>query len=393
MYHKRLKIRIRARISKYSVNNLDSENSGVDSPQPMSIARVAEAANVSYATAWRIINNRPCSSSTAIKAVQRAVRQVGYEPAQGVSRRGRPSKMVDGIRTRNIALLHFRSGTALSTAVLNAVQARLAERDLNLLIAQVETTSSLPPAVRSANVDGILGYGKFPDEAITPQLQRIPAVWMMTRNDGALDRFGDRVMPDHRAIGALAADYLINRGHRYVSVLNPYPNNEMYRQRCDAFTRCAEVAGTQVNLLQGEGGSGQINIVGQLAERWLGENAERRGTGIFVPADEAALPLSRYLRRSGVTLANAGRPRGNHVDLVSSDNDRDLLAHMHPQPQTIDLNRETIAELAVERLFWRMRHGTSAPQVTLQVRRRWSASRRRSSSSTASTQPNFDEQI
>ena len=332
----------------------------------MSIARVAEAANVSYATAWRIIHNRPCSSSTAIKAVKRAVRQVGYEPSQVATRRGRPSKLIDGIRTRNVALLHFRSGTALSSAVLTAVQARLAERDLNLLFAQVETAASLPPAVRSANVDGILGYGKFPEEAITPQIERIPSVWMMSRNDRGLDRFGDRVMPDHGAIGAMAADYLISRGHKHIAVINPYPANEIYRQRCDFFVAHAQAAGVDIQLLLGEATEQAGDPINRLADRWLAD--DRHADALFVPADEIALPLSRYLRRQGTTLANPNARRGEGVDIVSSDNDRELMGTIHPQPQTIDLNREAIAELAVERLFWRMRNGTTAPQVTLQVR-------------------------
>jgi LacI family transcriptional regulator len=348
----------------------------------MSIARVAQAANVSYATAWRIINNRPCSSESAIKAVKRAVRQVGYEPspvsAPGIApRRGRPSKLTEGIRTRNVALLQLRGGTALSSSVIGAVQRRLAERDLNLLFAQVETGSSLPPAVRSAGVDGILGYGKFPDDAITSQIQRIPAVWMMSRNDRGLDRFGDRVMPDHAAIGDLAADYLSDRGYRRVAVINPYPESEIYRVRCDSLLAAAKRTGMRTAYLLGEARPGVADenltdSVARLSEQWLAQcsadSIPTASAAVFVPADEIALPLHRHLRRRGVKLATPGSPRGMGLAIVSSDNDRELMHQMTPPPQTIDLNREAIAELAIERLFWRMREGLSQPQVTLMVR-------------------------
>src|SRR4051794_1500509 len=131
----------------------------------MSISRVAQAANVSYATAWRIINNRPCSSEQAVAAVKRAMGQLGYKPTpEGASKRGRRAKGVDGIRTRNIALLHLREGTAISTTVLNRVQRMLADINLNLIFAQGTTTDVLPQAVRAGNVDGILGYGQFPGD-------------------------------------------------------------------------------------------------------------------------------------------------------------------------------------------------------------------------------------
>ena len=77
----------------------------------MSIMRIAQAANVSYATAWRIINNKTCSSQEAVAAVRRAMGQLGYDPAANGPKRGRPAKGADGIRTHNIALLHLREGT------------------------------------------------------------------------------------------------------------------------------------------------------------------------------------------------------------------------------------------------------------------------------------------
>jgi len=42
-------------------------------------------------------------------------------------------------------------------------------------------------------VDGILGYGEFPPEAITSAMKMVPAVWMMSRLDaGSSDAWGDR---------------------------------------------------------------------------------------------------------------------------------------------------------------------------------------------------------
>src|SRR4051812_42344759 len=113
----------------------------------MSITRIAQAANVSYATAWRIINNQPCSSEQAVAAVRRAMGQFNYQP--NGHRRGRRAKMADGIRTHNIALLHLREGTSISSSVLNRVQRMLAERNLNLIFAHGEGPGCLPQAVRA----------------------------------------------------------------------------------------------------------------------------------------------------------------------------------------------------------------------------------------------------
>jgi len=52
---------------------------------------------------------------------------------------------------------------------------------------------------------------------------------------------------------------------------------------------------------------------------------------------------------------------------VSCDNERELLSLMRPPPASIDLNREMIARLAVERLLWRMKNGVSSPSVVTTV--------------------------
>src|SRR5687767_1284270 len=132
----------------------------------MSIVRVAEAANVSYATAWRIINNQPGGSEEAVEAVRVAMVQIGYAPGNKMRRRGRRPRIADGIRSRNIALLHLRRATLISASVLNCVQRMLAEQRLNLIFAHCSRPDELPPAVRAGNVDGILGYGQFPEDAV-----------------------------------------------------------------------------------------------------------------------------------------------------------------------------------------------------------------------------------
>src|SRR5215472_9537990 len=111
----------------------------------MSISQVAQAAKVSYATAWRIINNRPCRSEEAIAAVRAAMSRMGYSPNSfngngngnggNVPRRGRRPKAADGIRTHNIALLNLRETTSIGSTILAYVQRMLGERNLNLIFA------------------------------------------------------------------------------------------------------------------------------------------------------------------------------------------------------------------------------------------------------------------
>ena len=323
----------------------------------MSIVRVAQAANVSYATAWRIINNQPCGSEQAVAAVKEAMGRLGYEP--GSSKRGRKPKASDGIRTRNIALLHFRQASSISSSVLNCVHRMLAQQNLNLIFAHCPHSSELPQAVRSGNIDGILGYGQLPDDAVARSLRKVPAVWMMSRADGQVDAWGDRVKPDHEAIGELAARYLIGRDHTQLAYLNPDTEFPMYQHRLASFRAATQSAGITPQVLSSSG-TEDLNLQAErLVDQWIA--ASPRPTGVFAPVDRVTLFIYRHLERRGISP-------GKDVDIVSCDNEKELLSLMRPAPASIDLNRDMIARLAVERLLWRMKNGVASPNVVTTVR-------------------------
>jgi DNA-binding LacI/PurR family transcriptional regulator len=219
----------------------------------MSITRIAEAAKVSYATAWRIINNQPCSSEQAVAAVRQAMGQLGYD-ANAAKRkgRGRRPKMADGIRTHNIALLHLRHGTSISTAILDRVQRMLGERNLNLIFSHVEKpTDQLPQAVRSGNVDGILGYGQFPAEAIA-------ACPRITQGAGRVDdephrRSARHVGRSHQARPlrhrpARRQALCCSRGHRKIGYLNPDISSAVYQQRFASFAGQVQMTAPDVSV-------------------------------------------------------------------------------------------------------------------------------------------------
>lgn len=329
----------------------------------MSILQISQAANVSYATAWRIINNRPCRSEESVRAVRAAMERLGYTPAG--ARRGRRARYLEGVRTHNIALLHLRPGSSISTSVLNHVQSQLAEQNLNLIFAQMESPGSLPQAVRADNVDGILGYGEFPTEAVTDALKRIPAVWMMSRKElEGTDPWGDRVRPDNYGIGRLAGEHIVKRGHKRVAYFNLLPDYALHLERGTGFKRTMAKAGVEVEEFTAPGGVRDCDydtvgkMAGNLVERWI--TATPRATAIFVPVDRITLQVYRHLVHHGIEI-------GRDVELVSCDNEIELLSLMHPRPVSVDLNRKMIARLAVERLYWRMKNGVDSPSVEIVV--------------------------
>jgi DNA-binding LacI/PurR family transcriptional regulator len=323
----------------------------------MSIQRIAKLANVPYSTTWRAINRVPGVSADAAKAVRKAMEQIGY-----VGPTERPRNGVDGAgrRHQQVAMLYFREKTALSLSILRAVQKILLSEKMNLIFGHVTGPEDLPPAVRSGQVDGILGYGEFPDSAVTPQLREMPAVWMMSPTGEREDAWGDRIMVDHRMIGQLAARYLLEKGRRHLAFLNPAPTFPFMCERGMGFRAAAEGGPETIQFV-----SPDVNLepngreaMDQMMQRWAALSP--RPTGIFVPTDVVAIGVYHRLAELGVRA-------GRDVEVISCDRQEEQLSHLDPPPVSIDLNREMIARLAVERLLWRMREGMQASPVRIVV--------------------------
>jgi DNA-binding LacI/PurR family transcriptional regulator len=322
----------------------------------MSVQKVAEIAGIPYSTTWRVINDVPGVSPEAAAAVRRAVQQVGYRRPSRRNGMGLAHSLRQ--RRRNIALFHLRDSTALSNSIVRTVQKILNEQGINLMFGHVGHEKDLPPALQSGEIDGILGYGQFP-AVPTPRMMQIPAVWMMTRVDADPDPWGDRVLPDHQAIGRIAAGYLIDRGHKLLAYLNPRPHVPFLQDRGAVFTRCAaarDVSAITVRFAALPPDSEQA--IPALVEAWAA--LRPRPSGLFVTSDTAAVGIYRQLQKFGV------RP-GRDVELISCDYQRETLSLLDPMPASIDLQRDHIAHLAVERLLWRVRHGMNSPAVAVLV--------------------------
>jgi LacI family transcriptional regulator len=325
----------------------------------MSIQKIAEIAGVPYSTTWRAINRVPGVSEEAAEAVRKAMEEVGYVQSQD-----RPRKMGSDTngrrRHRNVAMLDLRENTTLSISILRTVQRILIEQGTNLVFAHVAGPEDLPPAVTRGEVDGILGYGEFPASAVTPQIKKIPAVWMMSPLQDSQDIWGDRIMADHRMIGQLAARFLLDKGHKHLAYLNSAPTYPFFAERGLGFVATAPGKAASVQVV-----SPDIDCVPngpvameQMMKRWA--ELSPRPTGLFVPTDQVSVKVYREL------LSRNVRP-GRDVEIISCDKREDQLSQMDPPPVSIDLNREVIARLAVERLLWRIREGMDSPAVRIVV--------------------------
>jgi len=333
----------------------------------MSIVEVAKLAGVSHATVSRVINNRPGVSPECVQLVRQAMQNIGYTP----SGRGRPVNAQPRVGT--IALLMIGADLTLmlapvAGAVLHAVENTLAGMGFNLILGKLNESGRLPPSVANGRVDGLLLYGYPPPRQHMSRLSKLPCVWLLSARSPR-GYWGDRIEPDNEAIGRIAAEHLVSKGHKHIAMLNLSPDHMGYEVRTRAFI---ETAQTTHGIKADEVVDGQIESampftaafdemqVKQIVARLLA--METMPTGLFVPRDSLTVMVYHELRAQGIEP-------GRDIEIVSCNNEP-VLSGLDPRPATIDLRPEVIGKQAVEQLSIRIQKPNDPVSVVSTVQPR-----------------------
>ena len=337
----------------------------------MTIVDVARVANVSPSTVSRVINGSKQISPATTALVQKAMKQVGYVPALPRHRRGPRLKQTRGIRSGNIAVLTFGVAPRLEATHfalnLQGISSALCEHGLNMIYCHVTDPGSLPPCILGNNdVDGFIFVHGEPTPRVLQKIGKMPAVFLSSHHT----QKGDQIISGNHDIGQIAADYLIERGHKRLAFLNGIPAYPANRARGEGFLFSAFKHGvTDVAMLIGPSErpesvrakdlqelDGRISgLVKQLLE------LSPRPTGMFVPQDKMTAVVYRELAAHGIQA-------GRDITIISADNEAPFLAGLHPRPATIDIGIDEQGRKAIDLLLWRMgnRDSTSvALHVTL----------------------------
>ncbi len=173
---------------------------------------------------------------------------------------------------------------------------------------------------------------------------------------------GDAVDADDALVGRLAAQAVLDGGHRTVAVVNPKADHALFAVRTAAFRQAIEESQGSVVEFSQEGRrpvsfplqpvidvAHVQPLVNKLVEgmRCRAAPAQERPTAIFCPADSIAALVYR-------ALATVGVVPGRDVSLVSCNHERALLAGLWPSLATVDVHPQEIGKLAVEQLARRM---------------------------------------
>lgn len=319
----------------------------------MSVSKIAELAGVSQATVSKVINHYPSVSAQCVARVRQVMKDMDYMPAPRKKRQGTASP------AKVVALLLFPGGQfeehrSNSARMLKGIQSALREKEMDLVVGYVERIGDLPVAVRRKQVSGLLLRGRMPDQRVMEALRGTPAIWLSSHQENS----GHVLLEGNEAIGRMAAEYLVERGHRRIGVFNALGGNPVLGSRSDYFAFVAEHAGHPCVRLaadygRDDGVGAEVDLEGLerevelLIEKFM--VLEPRPTGVFVPLDLQTALVYRALQRRGI------RP-GRDLDIISSDDEPAALLGLDPRPATINVGPEIMGQRAVRELCWRLEH-------------------------------------
>jgi len=318
------------------------------------IADVAKLAKVSSATVSRVINEPKLVRPDKLKRVQAAIRKLKYKPLPPGLRRGPKTSLSFPLQHRTVALVWTGSAGASSTATgqdmhRSAAQA-LQRHQISLLSSFIGDGAELPAAINAGRVDGLLLVGPEPEAEAAEVLRKLPSVWLLYKGSRT---WGDRVQPDHRGIGRMSLDYLLEAGSKHpVCMTNASrpDRSDYYAERADAFRQFAEMHGIEPVLLGGDTPPAEDEAGGaRQAKEMVAQALSRRprADGVFVATGLGHYVHGELLRRGVTPMKDIPMVAG---DVESIDR------HLDPMPVTVDIHADELGRLAVNLLLLRLLH-------------------------------------
>lgn len=343
----------------------------------MSIIKIAKIAGVSHTTVARVINNERNVRPETAARIREIMESEGYTPKAPGLRRGPRRFDRVGFKTGNIAFLtSYEFGSKVISAspimnhVLHGLEESISSNGLSLIHGSIGFGRDLPPIISRGDVDGIIIWPDLANVSIKNLnvLRKFKIVYVMSGGEYTLP--GDRVMPNNKDIGRIAADYLIEQGHKHIVFFTASQfceKDTAMKRRWETFSQTAEKAGVKAErfvadqtVLQGVGLGDKEDLVleEKIADVFCGAV---KPTGMFVCYDSLTAKLYPILNKTGV------KP-GRDVEIVTCNNEESYLTGLDPVPLSINLQPEKIGRSAVEQLRRRvLNHDDDDSQVTIEI--------------------------
>jgi LacI family transcriptional regulator len=325
----------------------------------VTLEMIAAEADASVSTVSRVLNGHPAISAQTADRVRRAARTLNF-PLRQSSEARNPDEILENKTVAIVSLGMDRSLLSLPAVSLaiNGVEAELSRRGAQVLLSHVPDLNTSPQLLRTKELAGIVVAGSSQGTLIgasrsklLSRLRDLPTVWLLGRPEGC---WGDAVGSNDFVAGQMAADYLMERGHRRLAFLSPKPDHLVFLRRGAGFLSRATSRGGDIAMIVKAPANNwtlpdraalTTDAVEPLVHDLL--DMSPRPTAVFAAADSVAAAVYRAFAAKGIRV-------GVDISVMSANNDESLTAGLYPRLTTLDIHAEQIGRVAVDQLARRL---------------------------------------
>lgn len=328
-----------------------------------SIVDVAKAAGVSVSTASRAMNDSELVKPATKKQIREIAKQLGYE----LSERRPGPKPGSASRKKKVALIKFMDQSHYTMEISGAhfslrsgVMSGAKENNFSVQEYYLNTGMGFPEYIEKENFAGFLLVGAQPDERVRAFLKKKPCCWLM--NNPWRPDWGDHVMPNHREVGMMAAQYLLRHRARHPAMVKLGLFDRVLASRQEGFFyRLKQEKMSGVSIV----GEGLLSIgdpspypeasfVDEIVDKI--KKISPRPDGFFMDCDHALSVLYPVLLREKLIVP--GR-----TPLIGCNNQQLFLKGVDPLPATMDVHYDMVGLLGASQLAWRIKHQEQVQRV------------------------------
>jgi LacI family transcriptional regulator len=296
---------------------------------------VARRANCSPATVSRVLNGNPTVNESVRERVVKAARDLGYVP-NGSARALRST------RTRLVGAIIPTLDHAIYATMVNGLQARLAEKDVSLIIntstydIDLEYEQAKLLVERGVEAIVLVGAQHRPQTLAMLEQRRVPYVFTYTSS--ATDA-GAAVGFDNEKAGMTAARYLLHLGHtRLAMIAGITQDNDRAKGRVEGFLNELGKAGLDLRQVPVLEGAYKVGEGRACMEKLM--SARPRPTAVFCGSDILAAGAIKYCHDAEIAIPG-------DVSIIGFDN-LEIAELTTPELTTLEVPSTDMGRLAAD---------------------------------------------
>lgn len=330
-----------------------------------SIIDVAQKSGFSIATVSRALNgNTELVSPKTRDAILRTAKEMRFELRE---RRASPTPRAARKKKKLISFLALLDPIYKEVGIppvllelKDGIDISAQENECRTDMHLVSNDKPLPDEILERNPHGFVLVGEKPKDNLTKELMQKPCCWVLDNRFNP--EWGDQIAPNHRKIGFIGTNYLIDQGCRDILSVNLGPDNHFLRLRETGIRDACRRHDIEYRKIHSTREPSTLPVA-YPATAYLDEVTrkikilKKKPDGIFFDSDYSASLLIPRLLNEGIRLDN-----GNTA-MIGCNNQKAYLHTLDPRPATIDIHLRIIGELAVSQLLYRIKNGIEQPRI------------------------------